>query len=196
MLCNVTDGRTFTQRAKDATKLKTALFMTEFGAVDTSSTGLREIREVADGADKLDPPLSWAYWAWDQFKGRGASGAEDLRWSEIMRSYAPRVEGTSPRWSGGAGDRFELTFTTTASSSSGEKEGEGEGAGEGTIVFFAPGLMNATLSVTPAGTFANITGWPCGAAGEACEAARYVHLRGAMKSGVAVTVVIEKKRRR
>ena len=60
---------TFAARDRDKRRLNTALFMTEFGAVGTSATGLREVTVVADGADALQPPASWAYWAWDQFKG-------------------------------------------------------------------------------------------------------------------------------
>jgi endoglycosylceramidase len=139
--CNVTDGKTFAARDKDKRRLNTALFMTEFGAVGTSTTGLREVQVVADGADALQPPVSWAYWAWDQFKG--PQGNVSKTWDAISRSYAPVVDGRLESIHGGGSDtRFEMTFTT------GAVDGQGEGQ---THIYFAPGLQNTTVTVEPKG---------------------------------------------
>ena len=140
-LCNVTDGKTFAARDKDKRRLNTALFMTEFGAVGTSATGLREVQIVADGADALQPPVSWAYWAWDAFKG--PLGNVSKTWDAISRSYAPVVDGTLESIRGGGSDtRFEMIYKT------GAPNGQGDGQ---THIYFAPGLQDTIITVEPKG---------------------------------------------
>jgi hypothetical protein len=56
-------------------RLNIALFMTEVGSVCTSASRLREVAVVANGADALQPLVSWAYWAWDHFKGPQGSAS-------------------------------------------------------------------------------------------------------------------------
>ena len=120
---------------------ETALFMTEFGAVGTSATGLREVQIVADGADALQPPVSWAYWAWDAFKG--PLGNVSKTWDAISRSYAPVVDGTLESIRGGGSDtRFEMIYKT------GAPNGQGDGQ---THIYFAPGLQDTTITVEPKG---------------------------------------------
>jgi hypothetical protein len=44
--------------------------MTEFGATFSGANGLFEIDAVASLAEAQTPPVSWAFWAWDSFKGQ------------------------------------------------------------------------------------------------------------------------------
>ena len=69
-LCNHADGLLFATRTNDRKRLRTALFMTEFGATFSGANGLFEIDAVASLAEAQTPPVSWAFWAWDSFKGQ------------------------------------------------------------------------------------------------------------------------------
>jgi len=125
-LCDVTDGKTFLARAKDAARLRTALFMTEFGATSGVPTGLKEIETVADDADAQSPPASWAYWCLDQWHPDPA----DARWGAISRPYAEQVDGTGVAFL--VRERsFRLTFVTNKPGSA--------GAHQGTTRIFVPG---------------------------------------------------------
>jgi endoglycosylceramidase len=175
--CDVTDGKTFAARDKDKRRLNTALFMTEFGATGTSATGLKEVSVVADGADALHPPVSWAYWAWDAFKG--PNGNTSATWSAISRSYAPVIDGRLEHWSGGGSDsRFEVTFTTGVVSGQGDSQ---------THIYFAPGLKDAKVTVQPEGAVDVV-----GACGKDCTPHATEIILFNNKANTKVTVVIEK----
>jgi endoglycosylceramidase len=93
--CHFNDGFTLTQRESDLRRLQTAGFVTEFGAVSDSSTGLAEVRFVADAMDAVSPPLSWAFWA--------TIPSEDDYRKELARPYPRAV----------AGDIASLNFNAT-----------------------------------------------------------------------------------
>ena len=61
-ICKLDDNFTLSQRNKDLLRLQTAGFVTEFGAVNGVSTGLHEVRRVADAMDAMSPPISWCFW--------------------------------------------------------------------------------------------------------------------------------------
>lgn len=106
-------------------------------------SGLEEIELVADGADALSPPLSWAYWCWDMFK----TNRSDVRWGVVSRSYPLRVDGHLRSFTGGSlrrkgGVRVELQFTTGKVSTN---------SNFNTTIFYAGDLTKATVTVTPTG---------------------------------------------
>jgi len=139
-LCDVTDGKTFRARAKDAARLRTALFMTEFGATSGVATGLKEIETVADDADAQSPPASWTYWCLDQWHPDPA----DTRWGAISRPYAEQVDGTGVAFL--VRERsFRLTFATNALGPAGAHQGT-------TRIFVPGGLASAEqVAVEPKG---------------------------------------------
>lgn len=111
-LCNVTDGSNIAARVLDRRRLRTALMMTEFGATFAGPPGLAEIEEVARLAEEVTaasgPPISWAFWAWDSFKGQ--HDRDTPYWDAISRSFAPAVAGRieSIRGAGRLSRRFTL----------------------------------------------------------------------------------------
>ena len=80
-----------------------------------------------------------------------------IDWDSISRSFAPAVDGILERISGAnrLSRRFELVFTT------GKKRVQSNGSATSvrTDVYFAPGLANTTLVVTPKGVV-EVNGWP------------------------------------
>ena len=85
-LCKLDDNFTLSQRNKDLLRLQTAGFVTEFGAVNGVSTGLHEVRRVADAMDAMSPPISWCFW--DHNEPKSSSYRK-----ELARSYAIAVPG-------------------------------------------------------------------------------------------------------
>ena len=62
-LCHIVDHHQIDTRTADLRRLRTAGFVTEFGAVDTTTaTGRAEVSYVASRLDAARPPLSWTYW--------------------------------------------------------------------------------------------------------------------------------------
>jgi endoglycosylceramidase len=60
--CHVDDELAMKQREKDLRRLQTAGFVTEFGAVNPSETGLTEVGFVLERLEAMSPPSSWAFW--------------------------------------------------------------------------------------------------------------------------------------
>ena len=84
-ICHFNDAFQLTQRTSDLRRLKTAGFVTEFGAVSASNTGLAEVRFVLEHLDKASPPLSWTFWS-------GVPGNATYR-QELARPYPRAVAG-------------------------------------------------------------------------------------------------------
>ena len=112
-LCHFNDGFQLSTRRKDLRRIKTAGFVTEFGAVSESATGLAEVRFVADHFDGDDKdtsmPLSWFYWI-------RIPPQDDYR-KELARTFAPKVAGDILRHAFDASSgAFQLEFraATTA----------------------------------------------------------------------------------
>ena len=70
-------------RDSDLKRLQTAGFVTEFGAVDSSPSGLAEVRYVSEQLDRIR--VSWCYWSDGSFENQSPSMN-----AEIARSY-PRI---------------------------------------------------------------------------------------------------------
>ena len=85
-ICKLDDNFTLSQRNKDLLRLQTAGFVTEFGAVNGVSTGLHEVRRVADAMDAMSPPISWCFWDHNEPKSNSYR-------KELARSYASAVPG-------------------------------------------------------------------------------------------------------
>lgn len=103
---------------------------------------------MADGADALTPPVSWAYWAWDAFKG--PTGVEDKRWGAISRSYPMRISGqVLAMRGGGSKTRFELEFRTSTHADNRTTCWPGLSSTADSLIYFAPGMENAVVTVRP-----------------------------------------------
>ena len=85
-ICKLDDNFTLSQRNKDLLRLQTAGFVTEFGAVNGVSTGLHEVRRVADAMDAMSPPISWCFWDHNEPKSNSYR-------KELARSYESAVPG-------------------------------------------------------------------------------------------------------
>jgi len=68
-LCHANDHFSLNQRAKDLARLQTAGFVTEFGAVNPSPTGLAEVQFVLEHFESMTPPTSWAFWDFHEIMG-------------------------------------------------------------------------------------------------------------------------------
>jgi len=68
-LCHTNDHFSLNQRAKDIARLQTAGFVTEFGAVNPSPTGLAEVQFVLEHFESMTPPTSWAFWDFHEITG-------------------------------------------------------------------------------------------------------------------------------
>lgn len=104
-LCHLNDRGQITTRAKDLRRLRTAGFVTEFGAVDLgTATGRAEVNFVTRGLDAASPPLSWVYWAFVP--------ETSLQRRALARAYPRAVDGDIQRFSfDEANGRFELEYT-------------------------------------------------------------------------------------
>ena len=109
--------------------------------------GLREITRVADGADAF-PPVSWAYWAWDAFKG--PHGDADKRWGVISRSYPMRISGQLLSMRGGGSKlNFELEFRTGTHMCNNTTYVPSSPGASDSLIYFAPGMSNTVVTVRP-----------------------------------------------
>eukprot|EP00930_Biecheleria_cincta_P034386 TRINITY_DN23774_c0_g1_i1.p1 TRINITY_DN23774_c0_g1~~TRINITY_DN23774_c0_g1_i1.p1 ORF type:complete len:489 (+),score=85.84 TRINITY_DN23774_c0_g1_i1:60-1526(+) len=90
-LCHFNDGNQLKQRESDLKRLKTAGFVTEFGAVAPSITGIAEVEFVLDHFDAVQPPSSWAYWDYGELT-RDKSKA-DKYLTVVARAYPRAVAG-------------------------------------------------------------------------------------------------------
>ena len=107
---------------------------------------------MADGADALTPPASWAYWAWDAFKG--PDGAMDKRWDAISRNYPMRIAGQLLGMRGGGSrTRFVLELRTglhvgISTCAPGAPVAPTPSAST-SVIYFAQGLTDAKITVWP-----------------------------------------------
>ena len=107
-LCHFNDGFTLSQRSSDLRRLRTAGFVTEFGAVSASATGLAEVDFVLDHLDAVQPPLSWAFWS-------DVPMNETYRMA-LSRPYAKAVAGETLHAQYDAAKRtFTMSFVPAAS---------------------------------------------------------------------------------
>eukprot|EP01043_Picozoa_sp_COSAG02_P014149 COSAG02_NODE_578_length_20075_cov_93.607930_6_plen_141_part_00 len=106
---------------------------------------------MADGADALTPPASWAYWAWDAFKG--PNGAMDKRWGAITRNYPMRIAGQLLGMRGGGSKtRFVLEMRTGSHvdiSTCAPGAAAPTPSASTSVIYFAHGLKDATVTVWP-----------------------------------------------
>merc|ERR1712217_702992 len=86
------DGFTLKQRQDDLKRLKTAGFVTEFGAVNPRKTGLAEVEFVLDHLDNMDPPSSWTFWDFGEVQ-RQNSSSKAAYIKALARPYARAVAG-------------------------------------------------------------------------------------------------------
>lgn len=100
-LCHFNDGFQMTNREEDLRRLQTAGFVTEFGAVNPSPTGLAEVEFVLDHFDSMDPPTSWAFWDFGEIQRQNVSSKE-IYMKVLARPYPRAV----------AGDLQRLSFDT------------------------------------------------------------------------------------
>jgi len=92
-LCHFNDGFQLTQREKDLRRLQTAGFITEFGAVNPSPTGLAEVGFVLDHFEAMNPPTSWAFWDYGEIVGHPNKTQVDAYIRLLARPYPRALAG-------------------------------------------------------------------------------------------------------
>eukprot|EP00976_Prorocentrum_cordatum_P061108 1176165-Prorocentrum_minimum.AAC.1 len=63
------DGMTGNPDGMTGNPGQTAGFVTEFGGVTDTETGVAEVQFVLDLFDKMSPPTSWAFWDFALVRG-------------------------------------------------------------------------------------------------------------------------------
>jgi endoglycosylceramidase len=143
-LCKFNDGDQIGQRSSDLRRLRTAGFITEFGAVSAKPTGLGEVLQVLDsfdaGSSGTVAPFSWCFWA-----GIPADGTPYRR--ELARAYPHIVAGTV----------LDLSFDNTTSAFSLRFHSE-----------VAVEEMSTSEVIVPVLRYGNSSRWVAGAKPDGC----------------------------
>lgn len=92
-LCHFNDGFSLKQREADLFRLQTAGFVTEFGAVNPSPTGLAEVGFVLDHFESMHPPTSWAFWDYHEIVGHSNKTQVDAYIKLLARPYPRAIAG-------------------------------------------------------------------------------------------------------
>jgi endoglycosylceramidase len=116
-LCHFNDGFSLKQRDADLQRLKTAGFVTEFGAVAPSDTGLAEVSFILDHFDAMQPPTSWAFWDYNEIVGHANKTQVEAYLRLLARPYPRAIAGQLQKMSLN-GDKFSLTFQADANGTS------------------------------------------------------------------------------
>jgi len=92
-LCHFNDHFQMKQRETDLRRLKTAGFITEFGAVNPSPTGLAEVGFVLNHFEAMHPPTSWAFWDFHEIMNHPNKTQVDAYIRLLARPYPRAVAG-------------------------------------------------------------------------------------------------------
>jgi len=116
-LCHFNDGFTLKQRQDDIARLRTAGFVTEFGGVGASATGLAEVEFVLAHFDAMQPPTSWAFWDIGEVTRQNAS-SKAAYMKVLARPYPRAVAGVlhTIHFDTVTG-AFEMSYTADATAS-------------------------------------------------------------------------------